>query len=244
MRATAAIAGRELRAYFLTPGGYVVAALFTLLNGLLFVRLVFNQGEVAALRPIFGFSMVAFMLLCPAITMRAISEELRLGTIELLMTSPVRSGAIIAGKFLAALGFLVVLLAPTLLFVAALETYGRPDYGELACGYFGVILAGSAYLASGVLASTLTASQVVAYLVTVFFWLLLLLLTSLIPQVELLPAAWRDAWSAGLFAIDPSVRLRDFAIGLVDTADVVYFGSLTILLLVASVVCLDARRWR
>jgi ABC-2 type transport system permease protein len=244
MRGTAAIAGRELRAYFLTPGGYVVAALFTLLNGLLFVRLVFNQGEVAALRPIFGFSMVAFMLLCPAITMRAISEELRLGTIEVLLTAPVRSGQIIAGKFLAALGFLVVLLLPTLLFVVALEVYGRPDYGELACGYFGVILAGAAYLASGVLASTLTASQVVAYLVTVFFWLILLLLTSLVPQVEVLPALWRDAWSDVLFALDPSARLRGFATGLIDTADVVYFCSLTVLLLVASVVCLDARRWR
>jgi ABC-2 type transport system permease protein len=195
MRAASAIAGRELRAYFLTPGGYVVAALFTLLNGLLFVRLVFNQGDVAALRPIFGFSMIAFMLVCPAITMR-------------------------------------------------LEAYGRPDYGELACGYLGVILAGSAYLASGVLASTLTSSQVVAYLVTVFFWLILLLATSLLPQVELLPAVWRDAWSGALFALDPNPRLRDFAIGLVDTADVVYFGSVTILLLIASVRSLDARRWR
>jgi ABC-2 type transport system permease protein len=217
MRAASAIAGRELRAYFLTPGGYVVAALFTLLNGLLFVRLVFNQGDVAALRPIFGFSMIAFMLVCPAITMRAISEEL---------------------------GFLVLLLVPTLIYVVALEAYGRPDYGELACGYLGVILAGSAYLASGVLASTLTSSQVVAYLVTVFFWLILLLATSLLPQVELLPAVWRDAWSGALFALDPNPRLRDFAIGLVDTADVVYFGSVTILLLIASVRSLDARRWR
>jgi ABC-2 type transport system permease protein len=221
MRAATAIAGRELRAYFLTPGGYVVAALFTLLNGLLFVRLVFNQGDVAALRPIFGFSMIAFMLVCPAITMRAISEE-----------------------FAAALGFLVLLLVPTLIYVVALEAYGRPDYGELACGYLGVILAGAAYLASGVLASTLTSSQVVAYLVTVFFWLILLLAASLLPQVELLPAAWRDAWSGALFALDPNPRLRDFAIGLVDTADIVYFGSVTILLLIASVGSLDARRWR
>jgi len=244
MRVAAAIAGRELRAYFLSPGGYVVAALFTLINGLLFVRLVFNQGDVAALRPIFGFSMIAFMLVCPAITMRVISEELRLGTLEVLMTCPVRSSEVIAGKFAAALGFLVLLLVPTLIFVAALEAYGRPDYGELACGYLGVILAGAAYLASGVLASTLTASQVVAYLVTVFFWLLLLLTTSLLPQVELLPAAWRDTWSGALFALDPSLRLRGFAIGLIDTGDIVYFCSLTILLLVASVKFLDARRWR
>ena len=244
MRVLAAIAGRELRAYFLSPGGYVVAALFTLLNGLLFVRLVFNQGEPAALRPIFGFSMIAFMLVCPALTMHMISEELRLGTIEVLMTCPVRSAEIILGKFAAALGFLVLLLAPTLVFVVALEIYGRPDYGELLCGYLGVILAGSAYLASGILASTLTASQVVAYLITVFFWLVLLLLTNLLPQAELLPPAWRDAWSGVLFRLDPNLRLRDFAIGLVDTANVVYFCSLTAVLLIASVKFLDARRLR
>ena len=133
---------------------------------------------------------------------------------------------------------------PTLICVAALEAHGRPDYGELACGYLGVILAGSAYLASGVLASTLTASQVVAYLVTVFFWLILLLITSLLPQAELLPAAWRDAWSGALFGLDPNLRLRGFAIGLVDTADIVYFCSLTVLLLIVSVKSLDARRWR
>jgi ABC-2 type transport system permease protein len=176
--------------------------------------------------------------------MRVISEELRLGTLEVLLTCPVRSTEVIVGKFAAALGFLVLLLAPTLLYVVALEVYGRPDYGELACGYLGVILAGSAFLASGVLASTLTASQVVAYLVTVLFWLLLLLTTSLLPHVELLPAAWRDAWSGALFGLDPTLRLRGFAIGLVDTADVVYFCGLTILLLVASVRSLDARRWR
>jgi ABC-2 type transport system permease protein len=222
----------------------VVAALFTLLNGLLFVRLVFNQGDMAALRPIFGFSMVAFMLVCPAITMRVISEELRMGTIEVLMTCPVRSAEVVVGKFVAALGFLVLLLVPTLVFVAALEVHGRPDYGELACGYLGVILAGSAYLASGVLASTLTSSQVVAYLVTVFFWLTLLLAASLLPQVVLLPAAWRDAWSGVLFAMDPNVRLHGFAIGLIDTADVVYFLSLTVLLLIAAILSLEARRWR
>jgi ABC-2 type transport system permease protein len=95
-----------------------------------------------------------------------------------------------------------------------------------------------------VLASTLTSSQVVAYLVTVFFWLILLLVTGLLPQVDLLPAAWRDEWSGALFGLDPNQRLRGFAIGLIDTADVVYFCSLTALLLIASVTSLDARRWR
>jgi ABC-2 type transport system permease protein len=242
--AAAAIAGRELRAYFLSPGGYVVAALYLLLNGIFFVRLVFNQGDVAALRVIFAINMYVFALICPAVTMRMISEEVRLGTIEMLMTSPVRTAEIVLGKFAAALGFLVLLLLPTLVFVAALEVYGRPDYGELACGYLGVILAGSAYLASGMLASSLTASQVVAYLITVFFWLILLLSAGLLPQAQFLPAAWREAWSGVLFGLDPSLRLRDFAIGLIDSSDIVYFCSLTALLLIAAVKSLDVRRWR
>ena len=135
MRAAAAIAGREIRSYFLTPGGYVIAALYLLVNGWLFVRYVFNQGELATLRPIFSFSMLAFMLICPAITMRVVSDELRMGTIETLLTAPVRTADIILGKYAAALGFLALLLMPTLVFVVALEVYGRPDYGELLCGY-------------------------------------------------------------------------------------------------------------
>jgi ABC-2 type transport system permease protein len=244
MRGAAAIASRELRAYFLTPGGYVVAALYMLVNGWLFVRGVLVAGEPATMRPVFAFSMVAFIVVCPALTMRSVSEELRLGTIEVLFTSPLRSGEVILGKFLAALAFLAILVAPTAIFVAALETWGRPDYGEVLCGYLGVLLAGSAYLASGILASTLTASQVVAYLVCVFFWLITLLATKGLPVADVLPAAWKPALDDVLLASDPDRRLRDFAIGLLDTANLVYFVSLTAVMLVFSVALLEARRWR
>lgn len=244
MSAVAAITGRELRAFFLSPGGYVVAALYMLVNGWLFVRYVFNSGDPATLQPIFAFSMLAFMLICPAITMRMISEELRLGTIETLLTSPVRTGEVIVGKFAAAVGFLTLLLAPTGLFVVALELYGRPDYGELLCGYLGVLLAGCVYLASGILASTLTSSQVVAYLITVFFWLLVLLVTKGLPQTDLLPGAWQARADEVVLAADPDLRLRDFAIGLIDSNNFAYFGTLTVVLLIAAARSLDVRRWR
>ncbi len=243
MRAVAAIAGRELRAYFLSPGGYLIAALYVLVNGWLFVRYVFNSGDPATLRPVFSFSMLAFMLICPAITMRVISEELRLGTIEMLLTAPVRTADIIVGKYLAAVGYLVLLLSPTMVFVVALEMYGRPDYGELLCGYLGVMLAGSVYLASGILASTLTSSQVVAYLTTVFFWIIVLLATKGLLQTDVLPAAWQARVDDLVIATDPELKLRDFAIGLFDSANFVYFGSLTLVLLIASARSLEARRW-
>jgi ABC-2 type transport system permease protein len=244
LSATLAISGRELRAFFLSPGGYVVAALFMLANGWFFVRHVFGPGEMATLRPVFAFSMVVFVLVCPALTMKMISEELRLGTIETLFTCPITETQIVLGKFAAALAFLSLLLVPTAVFVAALEIYGRPDYGELLCGYLGVILAASLFLASGMLASALTANQVVAYLITVFFWLLVILLTRGLPQSDLLPVAWRDAAAGLLAAIDPDRRMRDFSIGLVDTANVVYFVSATAVLLAAAIQALALRRWR
>ena len=190
-----ALAGRELRSYFLSPGGYIIIALFLLTSGFAFVRL-FESGQPASLRGVFELGTWMLMFICPAISMRAISEERRLGTFEMLMTCPVSEGEVIVGKFIAMLGFLVLMLVPTAVHVAALELYGRPDYGELLCGYLGMILVGSAYLASGV------------------------------------------------FAADPDPRLRDFAIGLIDTSNIVYFVSLTVLFLAAAVRSLEARRWR
>ena len=150
----------------------------------------------------------------------------------------------IVGKFAAALGFLALLMAPTGVFVVALELYGRPDYGELLCGYLGVLLAGCVYLASGILASTLTSSQVVAYLLTVFFWVLVLLVTKGLPQTDLLSGALKTHVDELALAADPDLRLRDFAIGLIDSNNFAYFGTLTVVLLIAAARLLDARRWR
>ena len=243
MRQAAAIAGRELRATLLAPGPYVVAALFCLATGWFFCRHVLAPGGPATLRPVFAFAMLVFIFVCPAITMRALSDEVRTGTIEGLMTSPVSSGQIVVGKFLGALGFLGLLLVPTLVYVAALELYGRPDYGELACGYLGLVLAGAAFLASGILASTLTASQVVAYLITVFFWMLLILIAKGLPASDLL-GGLRDPVARWAAVLDPDVRLRDFAIGLFDTAHVVYFVTTCAVMLIGAAQALEARRWR
>src|SRR4029079_16632157 len=107
--------------------------------------------EIASLRPVFQYGAWVFVFIGPAITMRAISEELRLASLEPLITAPVTEAQVVFGKFLASLGFLVLMLVPTGVFVIALELYGRPDYGELLCGYLGMVLAGSAYMASGIL---------------------------------------------------------------------------------------------
>lgn len=238
MTQTLVIAGRELRAYFLSPAGYIIVALFLLVTGGVFYFGAFETGEIASLRPVFGMGTWLLAFIAPAVTMRLISEELRMGTIEMLMTCPVRETEVIVGKFLGAMGLLVIMLLPTAVFVIGLEVYGRPDYGELLCGYLGLLLAGTAYVSSGVLASTFTNSQPVAFLLALFFWLVLGISTKIVP------AHVNDYWAGLIFAIDPDMRLRDFTIGLIDTSNVVYFLSIAVVFLISAVVSLQSRRWR
>jgi len=238
MRAVCAIVSREVRASFLSPTGYIVAALFAVATGLIFVSKAFDQGQPASMRTVFEWGTWMLLFVCPAISMRAIAEEKRMGTYEMLMSCPVSERGVIIGKFLGGMIFLAAVLLPTIVQVFALERYGRPDYGEVACGYLGLLLAGAAYLSSGLLASTLTSSQVVAFLLTLFFWLGFSLAAKLLPGY--LPARWADI----AFAADPDPRLRDFAIGLIDTSNIVFFVSLTLLFLIAAARALEAGRWR
>ena len=149
-----------------------------------------------------------------------------------------REVEVILGKFCGAMGLLLLMLTPTAIYVIALEAYGRPDYGELLCGYLGLALAGTAYVSSGILASTLTNSQPVAFLAALFFWLTLGLAT------KLLPGHVSSEWAGVIFALDPDIRLRDFTIGLIDTSNVVYFLTIAGAFLIASVLSLSSRRWR
>ncbi len=232
------IAARELPAYLLSPAGYVITALFLLITGFLFAFAGFEQGQTASLRPTFDVITWVLLFICPAVAMRTISEELRSGTFEALMTAPVTEAEVVLGKFLGSAAFLILMLLPTGIYAVALELYGRPDYGELLCGYLGVILAGAAYLAGGILASTLTSSQVVAFLLSVFFWV------ALVFSTKLLPARLDDSWADLVRALDPDLRLQNFSIGLLDTSDVVYFLSMTALFLTAAVKSLQVRRLR
>ncbi len=237
MSRTVAIASREFRTFFLSPGGYVIVALFLVLVGIFFTVRTFDAGQPSSMRAVFDLGTWLLMFVCPAITMRAISEERRLGTYEMLMTSPLNEAEVVLGKFLGAMGFLGIMLLPTALHVVVLEIYGSPDYGELACGYLGLLLAGAAYLASGILVSALTVSQVVAFLVTLLFWMTLSFGT------RLLPAYVAPYWADLIVQIDPGRRLGFFAIGLLDTAGVVYFLSMTACFLIAAAGLLSWRRW-
>lgn len=236
LSATRALALREFASYFRVPLGWVVIALFTLLSGVLFA-ITLEPGAPASLRAFFGLATWTMLFVAPAVSMRLLSEESRAGTLELLTTSPVRSVAIALGKYLGACGFLVAMLAPTLVYVGALEAVADPDYGPILTGYLGLILSGMVYLAVGLLASTLTASQTSAFL-GALFTLLLLRIGSL--QGGALPEPWSDV----AFALSLDLRVEDFAKGVVDVGGVVFFLAASAWFVALSAVALEARRWR
>jgi len=260
-----AITRRELFALLLAPAGALIAAMFLFFTSLVYFVIAplidagFSQGQPASLRLFFEISVWVFFLIAPAISMRTISEELRLGTYEMLMTAPVREAQVILGKFLGSLIFLIVVLLPTMAYVIALARFGRPDFGEIACGYLGLVLIGAAYLATGMLISTLTSSQVLAYIGTAFLWILLLLLTMALPYVAAALQALAEQPEASavlrsflrglefvtsvLSSLSPMARVRDFVNGLADSFNVAYFVIFTAVFLVAAVRSLEMRRW-
>lgn len=238
MRATLAIASREFAGFFRQPMGWVVIALFLALSGAVFALGSLQPGSPASLRGFFAVSTWLLMFVAPAASMRLLADEQRVGTLEPLMTSPVSDWAIVSGKYLGAAGFLLAMLAPTLVYVGVLEIFADPDYGPIGAGYLGLILLGGLYLAVGLLFSTLTDSQIVAFLASLFFFMLLRIAT-------LQGASYLgEPWASYLFPLSIDMRMGDFAKGVIDTSHIVFFVGASVWFVVLSGAMLTLRRWR
>ena len=240
MRLMLTIAMREYAAFFRLPVGWIVIALYLFLSGVVFVVGSLAPGSAATLRTFFGISTFLLLPVCPAITMRLLADEFRSGTVESLMTAPIPDLSLVLGKFAAALLFLLSMLLPTLVLPAILwwASDPAPDPGPIAAGYASLILTGCFYLALGTLASALTSSQTLAFLGTFMTILSLLLVSSL--AADHVPPVLGDA----LRSLSVADRVSDFARGVLDPANVVFFLSLTALVLTLGVVSVQSRRWR
>lgn len=159
---------RELAGYFATPIAYVFLIIFALLTGLFtfYVGNLYERG-VADLLPFFNYLPWLLLVLVPAISMRLWSEERRAGTIELLMTLPVSTGAAVTGKWLAGVVFVAVALACTLPMWWTVNYLGQPDNGIIAVSYLGALVLAGVYLAIGGCMSALTSNQVIAFVLAV-----------------------------------------------------------------------------
>jgi ABC-2 type transport system permease protein len=250
-----AVFRKEMRLYFSSPIAYAVFFIFALVAGWFFYNvfafyaLVSMQAAMnptmgrdlsvaeGVLRPLFQNVSVILLLMMPIVTMRLFAEEKKSGTIELLLTYPVRDGEVLVGKYLAALGVFVGMLALTLVYPALVAWATSLEWGPLVTGYLGLLLQGAAFIAMGILISSLTENQIVAAVAT--FGTLLIF--------------WVISWASDaagpvlgrvLSHLSLTEHFESFAKGVIDTKDVIYYLNLTILALFLTLRSLESKRWR
>jgi len=239
MGATVSILRRELGAYFNTPIGYVFMSFFLLVSCAFYASSLFMQG-VAEMRGYFGLLPIFFLFFVPAISMRLWAEERKLGTLELLMTMPIKTWHAVLGKFLAGMLFIMITLALTIHIPITLKVMGNPDMGPIIGGYLGAMVLGMIYLSIGSFASSLTGDQIVAFVIGISINFLFFLM-GYTPVIE-----WLKEISPALagfiqrFGVD--YHFESISRGVVDTRDIIYALSVTGFFLFLNVMVIERRR--
>lgn len=241
MRAVWIVFRREVGQYLTTPFYYLIAAGFLLLTALVFnndltISITYRPASPAVVPAFLSFTLV---FLAPLLTMRLLAEETREGTLELLLTAPVRDAEIVAGKFLGAWFYYTLLLALTTVYLFILNTVTRPDLGLAASAYIGIWLYGGATLAIGVLFSALTENQIVAAFLSTSA-LLLLYLGGLAGQIV---ASVELARLISMLTLQGHFN-TSFAYGLVRAEDAVYYAGLIVIALFITIRVVESHRWR
>lgn len=239
------VAQRELSAIFVQPIAYIfIIVLLWIIGGIFSTQigyyvLQFGGGPPPNVANVLGLYTFLAIFSTPAITMRLLSEEQRSGTMELLMTLPIRDGEVVFGKWLAAFIFYVAAAVPTIIYPVILVRFGNPDVGPILSGYLGTILWGAGLLGVGVLASAFSENQIVSFMLALGLNLILYL----------------AALEAQNFISDPTLsnilnqfsyeaHLGGFLDGVIMATDVVYYVIVTAVALFAATRILETRRWR
>ena len=219
MRQVVQIFLREFRTYFVSPIAYIVITIFLLVTGWFFFTtfFLFNQ---ATLRNFFSMLPVIFAFVVPAITMRLIAEEFNVGSYETLLTLPVTYLDVILGKFLACIAFVAAMLAPTLVYALTVSALGELDWGPVIGGYMGALLLGAAFAAVGLLASSLTRNQIIAFILGVAICFSLTLIDKML---FFLPRSLLGVFSY----LGADYHFQNISKGIIDSRDVIYFLSVS-----------------
>ncbi len=235
MRNIISITAREIRSYFVSPLAYVAIFFFVFICGFIFTLAVASGYTQADMSPLFHSMIFVSLILAPVLTMGLLAQETSSGSIELLMTKPVRDAEVAVGKFLGALAVYCFILLVTLEFPIMYEIWGNPDWGMIAAGYIGLLACGIAFMAIGTFASSVTDSQIAAWLIgtaiLLFFWLV----------------GWLG-YSSTSWVTDVAKRLSiyenfgDFSRGIVDGKNLLFFLSVAIVFLFMSVRAIENRR--
>lgn len=226
MRQAMLIFKKEFKDYFISPIAYIVIAIFLFAVGVLFFIDFFAYGQVD-LRRFFERLPWMFALVVPAITMRLFSEELNVGSYEILLTLPVTFRDIIVGKFLAGVAFVAAILVPTFSYPLCISFMGDLDWGVVIGSYLGAILLGAAYAAIGLFTSSLTRNQIIALILSMLICMALFVIGRLlffIPESVVPVVSY----------LSSGVHFDNISRGIVDTRDLLYFISIIFLGLYAT----------
>jgi ABC-2 type transport system permease protein len=231
---------REVGSYFYSPIAYIVMGMFLFASGLAFGLGVFASGNEASLRGLFDFWMLVILaFVLPMLTMRLISEEFRSGTIETLLTCPVKETEIVLGKFLGCLVVYLILLAALLPYPIVLAMFGQLDVNLLICNYIGLVLLGALFISVGLFFSACTKHQIIAVLLS------LVLLAMMTFASHGLATIVQTGWLRVLLQqVSIRAHFSDFVRGLLDLNHVVFFLTMTGLFLFLTVKRLEMRRWQ
>lgn len=220
---------REIKSFFGSPIGYLVIAIFLIINGLF---LWVFEGEYNILKtgfadmtPFFTLAPWILLFLIPAVTMRSFSDEKKQGTLELLLTKPLSIWQIVNGKFFGALLLIVMAIIPTFIYVSVISSLGMPegniDMGSTIGSYFGLLFLISSYSAIGIFTSTLSENQIVAFIIAVFLCFFLYFgfegLATVFPTI-----------SNFIAALGMQDHYKSMSRGVLDTRDIIYFSSVTV----------------
>ena len=246
---------KEMQLFFGSPIAYVVFTFFLLISGWFFSQIFLYYSDISmrsfmqpgmaqslnitdsVMRPLFTNMSVVLLFFMPMLTMRLFAEEKKSGTMELLLTYPVRDGEVLAGKYLAAGALYVILLGLTLVYPGLIAYFTRVEWGPILTGYLGLVLTGATFLAVGVLISSLTENQIVAgfgtFGVLLGLWII----------------GWGAEFAGGsvravLQYLSITEHMDTFSRGLIDTKDLVYYLSAIALALFLTLRSLDSKRWR
>ena len=227
---------REIKSFFGSPIGYLVIAIFLILNGLFLWIFdgeynILNSG-FADLSPFFTISPWILIFLIPAVTMRSFSDEMKQGTLELLLTKPLSIWQIVNGKFFGAVLLIVIAIIPTFIYVYVISSLGMPegniDMGSTIGSYFGLLFLISGYSAIGIFTSTLSDNQIVAFLLAVFLCFIFYFgfdgIATYLPSIENF-----------ISNLGMNSHFKSMSRGVIDTRDLLYFVSITYIYLLITV---------
>lgn len=229
---------KEFKSYFNSPIAYIFIITFILFSSWLFFRTFFLVDQ-AHLRPLFSIFPWLFLILAPSITMRAWAEEKKMGTIEVLMTLPLKDYEVVLGKFLASFFFMITTVVLTFPLAITVYSLGNPDTGSIIGGYMGAILMGGAYLSIGLFCSSLTKNQIVAFIISTVTCFILLIIGE---DIVLMSAP--DTFAPIFSYLGLGTHFESISRGVIDSRDLVYYFSTIGFFLFLNTLALESRKWK